>query len=779
MSGDSSFGTRLKAARRAARLTQEELANRSGISVRTISDLERGLADTPRASTARMLADGLELSGTQRDRFLAVRLAASAGQLPIFRWVLVPPTALIGREDAVAEIGTLLADPPVRLVTLTGPGGVGKTRLAAQVALETMSGITEDVADVDLTNARDEAGMLREIAGALGDADKGTGTDGVSELIGRRSLLLVLDNFEQLVAVAPALSQILARCPRLKVLITSRLPLRIRGEHEVQVPPLEVPEAGADQAAIEASPAVAMFAACARQRRASWRLDAATAEPAADICRAVDGIPLAIELAASHIGALDVAAVAERLGKSARLLSSGPRDLPPRQRTLLATMQWSYDLLDGQAKTLLRWLAVFPAGFTAQAAEEVGGAAPGLPQEAVLGALTTLADVGLIRQVSGPAGMRYQLYQTVREYAREQLDESAEWDAAVAAHAAYMLRLTEPAAVSLVGRDQVAWLDRLEPHREDIRFAIERLIAAGRREDALRLGGAVWMFWHERGHLREGYQLLDVALGDAVPENLDADGCRTWARALDAASTLHYPLGGRDVVRDRYGQAAALWERARDARGQAVTLIHLGQYEHYTGDRRHARTVYAQALAAAREVGEDRPISAVLQNLGTLLVQDGDLDNAEPLLDEALTRIRNVGDVYGEANIQGTRAELALAAGDLDRAHQLATATRKLFEELGDQRGVHEVTRVFADIAAARGDDATAFKLYESAVRGHRGLDDQWGVAEALRSQARAALRLGRADAARSLAREARTLCAEIGDPAGARAADDIIADAS
>jgi predicted ATPase/transcriptional regulator with XRE-family HTH domain len=778
MSGKPSFGARLKAARRAARLTQEELADRSGISVRTISDLERGLADTPRASTARLLADGLGLTGFQRDRFLVVTPAAGPGQPHVFRRVLVPPTALIGREDAVAEIGTLLADPPVRLVTLTGPGGVGKTRLAAQVAMEAMSGVLEDVADVDLTNARDEAGLLREIAGALGDADKGAGTDGVSGLIGGRSLLLVLDNFEQLVTVAPVLSQIVARCPRLKVLVTSRLPLRIRGEHEVQVLPLQVPEVAADQAGIEASPAAVMFAACARQRRASWRLDAATAEPVADICRAVDGIPLAIELAASHIGTLDVAEVAQRLGKSARLLSSGPRDLPARQRTLLATMQWSYDLLDGQTQTLLRWLAVFPAGFTAQAAEEVCGGAPGLPEEAVLGALTTLTDVGLIRQVGGQAGVRYQLYQTVREYARERMDESAEWNAAVAAHAAHMLRLTEPAVDGLVGKDQAAWLDRLEPHREDIRFAIQRLLAAGRREDALRLGGAVWMFWHERGYLREGYELLDMALGDSVPENLDADGCRTWARALDAASTLHYPLGGRNVVRDRYQQAAVLWKRAENAHGQAVALIHLGQYEHYSGDRRHARTVYAQALTAAREVGQDRFICSVLQNLGTLLVQDGDLDDAEPLLDEALTRIRNIGSVYGEANIQGTRAELALAAGDLDRAHKLATATRKLFEQLGDQRGVHEVSKVFAAIAAARGDDATAFELYESAVRGHRDLNDQWGVAEALRGQARAALRLGRTDAASSLAREARALSAEIGDPTGARVADDIIADA-
>jgi predicted ATPase len=422
---------------------------------------------------------------------------------------------------------------------------------------------------------------------------------------------------------------------------------------------------------------------------------------------------------------------------------------------------------------------VFPAGFSADAAEEICAGTAELPATAVLDALTMLVDTGLIRTVAVPAGLRYQPYQTVREYARERLHRSAEWPAMTAAHSAYLLRLTEPAVDGLVGAHQSVWLDRLDPHRDDIRFAIGQLLEAGRRADALRLGGAVWMYWHQRGHIREGYELLARALGDAVPDDLGADDCCIWARALNAAAILHHILGGREAVRDRYAQAAALWERAEHSAGQVVALLNLGMYEHYNGDRRHARKFYTQALAAARTAGENRRIAAVLQNLGSLLVQDGDLQAAEPVLAEALTRIRDDGSVYGEATIQGARAQLALAAGDFARADQLATATRGLFEELGDERGQHEVSTLSADIALARGDAGAAFDLYASSVQGHRDVDDPWGVAEALRGQARAALRLGRPAQARSLAREARVLCAGIGDADGTRDADDIIAAAS
>jgi predicted ATPase/transcriptional regulator with XRE-family HTH domain len=827
MSGESAFGERLRAARLAAGLTQEELADRSGIATRTISDLERGVNDMPRASTARLLADALGLAGDGRERFLARRrpgaaVEADSGSALVFRRVLVPPTALIGREQTTAQVVALLAEPEVRLVTLSGPGGVGKTRLAAQVAAEwlasaaassfaasvTSSAAAAQVVDVDLATVGDEGGLLREVAGALGDSDRGTGVDGIVELIGERRLLLVLDNFEQLVEAAPVLSRVLARSRRLTVLVTSRLPLRIRGEHEVQVPPLEVADAAADPAAIAGSAAVRMFASCARQRRADWRVDAENAGTVAAVCRAVDGMPLAIELAASHIGTLDVAEIARRLAKSAQLLSSGPRDLPARQQTLTATIGWSYDLLGPAARTLLRRLAVFPAWFSAVDAEEVCGSAAEaqprdrskksgaagadsaprsdeedpLPTGAVIAALTALVDAGLVREVTAPGGVRYQLYQTVREYAADLLADSGEAAAVTTAHAEYLLRLTGPAVEQLDGPDQVRLLDELDLYRPDITFAFEHLLAIGRRVDALRLGGAVWRYWQQRGHIREGYQLLDAALGGAVggalPDGLDQDGYAVWARAMIAAASLHYLLGGRDDVRDRYRQAASLWERAGSRPGQTAALSNLAMYEHYSGDRRAAKVVYEQSLAAARDLGADRQIGTILQNYGTLLVQEGELTAAEEALAEALARFRNVGMVHGEANVQGTRADLALAAGHPDRAEELAIAASRLFEELGDQRSGYEITRQFGDIAAARGNDAAAFDLFATAIRGFRTVEDRWGISDSLRRQARAALRLGRLAEAGSLAREARALSAQIGEIDGAEAADGIIAEA-
>jgi len=758
------------------------LAGRSGVATRTISDLERGIIAAPRLTTARMLADGLGLAGAQRTQFVAAARGSAEPTLAVFRRVLVPPTALIGREAAAASLGALLASPSVRLVTLTGPGGVGKTRLAAEAAAGAVPAVVNEVVDVDLSNARDDSGLLRETARALGHEDKAGGPDDLAELIGERSMLLVLDNFEQLVVAAPLVSRVLSRCPRLKVLVTSRIPLRIRGENDVPVPPLAVPDTTATLAQITTSPSARMFAECARERRMNWRLDTATASHVAVICRAVDGIPLAVELAASYIGTLDVAEIAQRLTESmgsSRLLVSGPRDLPARQRTIVATVAWSYDLLSPAARVLLRRLAVFPAGFTADAAEEVCGGTADLPGSAVLDGLTAIVDAGLVRMLVQPSAVRYQPYQTVHEYARERLEESGEAAEMAAVHVRHVLRLAESLADALNGPEQATWLSRLDPHREDIRFAVERSLDAGEQLQALRISTAAWRFWYGRGHIQEGYELLARALGDAVPANLNAQDSRIWARALNGAASLHYVLGGRDEVRARYARAAALSERAGDSNGVSAALSNLGMYEHYSGDRARAPGIYRQALAAARLTDDDQITAAILQNLGTLLIQNGDHDAAAPVLDEALARFRDCGMVRSEADVQGSRAELALARHDFAEARKIAKTVQGLFEELHDDRGLRQTDLLFANIALASGDASHAYQLYESSAKGHRDLGDLWGQTEGLLGQARAALQLGRLAKARSLAREARTLAARIGDPGSTRTADQIIEGAS
>jgi predicted ATPase/DNA-binding XRE family transcriptional regulator len=782
MSSGHSFGAELRTLRTAAGLTQEELGECSGIAARTISDLERGVSSSARQATAERLAGCLELVGGDLERFLALARGEPAPPHTYrFRRVFTPPTPLFGREEAASDVVSLLADQAVRLVTLTGAPGVGKTRLAETVAVRISPRFPGGVVDADLGAVWDGAGLTREIAVALQAEDLGADVVGLADLIGERRMLLVLDNFEQVVAEAPILARLIARCPTLKILTTSRMALHIRGEHTVEVQPLAVPGPHDDLDGIADSAAVRMFAACARARDSQWRLDAGAAADVAALCRVVGGIPLAIELATSRLGPYDTGQLARLIGNrldSMALLTDGPRDLPERQRSLTATLDWTYELLPDEPRALLRRLAVFSDSYSTEAVVETCAKPAGLGAIDALGALAVLVDYHLI--LRRPDG-RYVPYQFVREFALRRLTESGEQLAAETAHARFAVRLGEGAAEHLTGPDQAVWFERLETHHEDLLVAVERLASSGDQLGSAQLAGAVWRYWYARGRIGKGRQLLELVLEQGPPVDPDAEESAIWARAYGGAGALRHTAGDSTDAKDAYIRSIELWERSGDRKGLSGALVNMGMYEQYNGSAAVAEQLYARALEIARAMkiartkGYSRSIGASLINYGSLMVQEGRQVEAAPMLDEALASFRDAGDLRGEADTQGWRAELALARGEHSRARRLAAAAQALFEGLGDERGVNESIQVLAAAAAGSGEHHEASELYERSVAAHRRLDDPWGISEALLGQAAAALALGQPGEAAKLAREARELAAGNEDARGTAKADHII----
>ncbi len=503
ITGDPAFGTLLRAFRTRAGLTQEALAERAGLSVRGISDLERGRKRAPRRDTVALLLEALNLSPDERAALAAARTPPAA-TVPD-RDVRLPlaPTPLVGREREVAAVVDLLASgdrhaqgaPGTRLLTLVGPGGVGKTRLALAAAHRLVDRYVDGAVFVDLAPVRDPALVLPTIAAALGVRDTGARAlaEALAIAIGARQLLLVLDNCEQVVRAAPDIAALLAACPALTVLATSRVVLRIAAEQVVPVPPLGLPDRSARTSLPELarSEAVALFVARARAAEPAFGLTEATAQAVAELVHRLDGLPLAIELAAVRIRTLPPRALLDRLDRRLPLLTGGARDGPARQRTMRDAIAWSYDLLTQNEQAVLRLLATFVGGFTLDAAEAVGATAR--PNVAVLDGLAGLVDASLLHQVEGSgdgpdAGTpRFGMLETVREFAQDQLAASGEEATLREAHAAYFLGLAEQAKPHLAAFGQGSWLRRLEADHPNFRVALATLAASDDHDAYLRL----------------------------------------------------------------------------------------------------------------------------------------------------------------------------------------------------------------------------------------------------------------------------------------------------
>ena len=666
-----------------------------------------------------------------QDRFPPLRtLDARQSNLP------TQPTPLVGRQRELDAVGRLLADRTVRLVTLTGPGGTGKTRLALQVAAEALDDYADGAYFVGLASIEDPELVPAAIAQALAlkESSGRSVADSVEEHLRDRALLLVLDNVEQLPGATPLLSRLLASAPGLNLLVTSRSSLRISGEHEFAVEPLALPPSTVEAAAeLVRYDAVALFVERARAVDAGFALDAGNARAVAEICARLDGLPLALELAAARIKLLPPEALLPRLEHALAVLTGGARDAPERQQTLRETIAWSYRLLDPEEQALFARLSVFAGGCSLAAVEALSGA------EAFEN-LGSLVDKSLLRRVdTAVGGPRFAMLTTIREYASERLDESGHATAIRQDHAEYFLRYAEAAEPDLTAPDQAEAMHRVAADHENVRAALSWALAEGHAELAQRLAASLVVFFSLRGHLSEGRGWLERAIragpspalakaanalgvlareqgdydraGELFVENLPrarAEGGVLLVRAL-------MNLGAIALYRGQYDRARTLLEESRvealslhDDVGLATSLIRLGVLAFSEGDVAQARSYWEEGLGVERRRGNASSAASLLNNLGVLALGEGEHGRATELLEESMAICRTLGDMRGVSSPLLNLGVVALEAHDCVRAHVLICEAAALRGELGDRLGLIECLEGLGRVAAAAGNDELA-----------------------------------------------------------------------
>jgi predicted ATPase/DNA-binding SARP family transcriptional activator/DNA-binding CsgD family transcriptional regulator len=686
-----------------------------------------------------------------------------------------PRTSFVGREREIVEVKRMLS--MTRLLTLTGAGGSGKTRLALEVARDLISVYPDGVWLVELAPLSEGELVAQEVAGAMEVPERPGAplTDTLVDALGDRGLLLVLDNCEHLVEAAAQLGDtLLDSCPRLRVLATSRESLGIQGEVLWQVPPLSLPATTDGETGVEGLSryeAVRLFVDRARLRLPDFGLTEANAGAVARICRKLDGIPLAIELATARMGALAVEQVAQRLEVSLGLLSGGSRTAEPRQRTLRATLDWSHDLLSDAERVLFRMLSMFAGGFTLQEAEAVcsGGA---IEEDEVLDLLGALVDKSLVVAGAAAGGaVRYRMLEPIRQYAREKLEESGEAPEVQGRHAAFFLALAEEAEPELAGPQQSAWVERLDEEHDNLREALSWALERGQADLGLRFGGALWRFWYQRGYLSEGIGWVERVLtgGESAPARVKALEGMGWMSQFQgeigrAESTYKEMLEISRELGDKGNVATALnslgtvaaqqgdSERARallqenmevlrelEEEGSSATTLkrfhvlnllgYLAIYEE--DDYARGTALWEESLELAREIGDPNHVGIMLSNLGHPALLQGDYERARALSEEALAFARELGS-SGVELAPTASLNLGLALLGLGEYERAATPLEKalvMSQDMGRKLQVIETLEGMASLAVALGKDARAARL--------------WGAAEAARGVAGIALSPG------------------------------------
>ena len=601
----------------------------------------------------------------------------------------LPATPLVGRKKELADVLQLFRE--ARLLTLTGPGGIGKTRFALEVAGELVERFRDGVFFSDLSAVREPALVLPTIASVLGAKGE------LAQHIADKELLLVLDNLEQVVDVAPELARLLERCPNLQLLATSREPLRVRGEREYPLRPL-----------LEA-PAVELFRQRAQAARPDFEADYGAL---VEICERLDRLPLAIELAAARTRLLSAEALRERLEQRLPLLAGGDRDLPARQRTLRATIEWSYELLSPEEQELFRRLAVFAGGWTLEAAEAVC--------DAELDTLESLVEKSLV----GREDKRYTMLETVREYARKLLEGSDEADELSSCHAQHYVRLGEDAERELTGAAQAEWLRRLDAELGNVREALRWARGGERDALGLRLATALHRFWTVRGHLEEARTWLEAVFSPDQPASL-----RTKAHA--SLAWLAAMQGDLEQARAHAEARLRLCREAGDRFGECQSLHLLAGLAVDEGDLERAADLQAESVGVARELGDPRQLAVTLLGSGLLERRLGNHDAAARLVDEGVVLARRIGDEGTVAYGVTLGGGIALDRGDAEAALALIAEGMARFHGLGDEAGVARCLDAMAAVLADRGDAELAARLLGAgeAVRERievsMGLDDR------------------------------------------------------
>jgi len=707
------FGAQLKALREAAGFTQEELATIAGLSVHGVSALERGERRRPHVETVRAICAALDLSAAARDALLRTARApveAAVDELGGFSLPL-PLTTLLGRDAALQTIGQWLTDPVARLITLTGPGGAGKTRLALEIAHTVAGERGTRVAFVSLAATRDPAFVASVIAEGLGLSDV-IAVDlpaRVRSAFGDRPLLLVLDNLEHLLDAAPLVGELLASVASLRILVTSRAPLRVRGEREYAVGPLQLRDGSETWAPADLAraPAIRLFLERVRDVQPDFRLTDRNGPTVVAICRRLDALPLALELAAPWLKVLTIDDLLGRLERDVLLSSIGARDLPERQQTMNETVAWSYHLLSEREQHAFRRFGALPGRFSIDAAAAVlgHGARTSLGADA-LGAAASLIDKSLLLRVETSVAVRpmYQMLETVRGYAALELSAAGERDDAMEGLARYCVGEAARAATGLMGPAQVEWLSRVRDDLESYRAALAWLIERGRAAEASDIALSLKYFWLIRGHAAEGLQWYEQIL------RLPALPAAAEAKALLGAATMGWTQGG-------LARARIALERARDLAlsvDAMETVAHAehvsGHVEHALGNEDAAGDRFGRSLERFRELAMPSGIGNALNGMAVLELATGNPDQAERLLEEATAVLQSAGPWFMTWALY-VRAIRDVRCGNPDRAIVSMRESLTRIRLLHDKFALVYALVPLAAAAVLKGDDAWVARI--------------------------------------------------------------------